>query len=170
MRNRVNFQSITHAFISTSLVISIIYALGSCYSCSRHDSVTNSDMLSADSVIAKQYDSLFVDPDSALSRLTRVQQRLTDSIAFYRIELYKALSRVIVGNWAMVDSMRNATWRFCQGEPESNALHSLKSLYWNHTAVIQINCHGNRDSAITCICVPHFVAYGMDTDAPFAGR
>lgn len=150
MRFRVNLQSITHAFISTSLVISMIYAIGSCYSCSRHDSETNSDMLRADSVIAKQYDSLFVDPDSAILRLARVQQRFTDSIAFYRLELYKSLSRVVVGNWTMVDSMRNATWRFCQGAPESDALHSLKSLYWNHTAVILINCHGNRDSAIIC--------------------
>ena len=128
----------------------MIYAIGSCYSCSRHDSETNSDMLRADSVIAKQYDSLFVDPDSAILRLARVQQRFTDSIAFYRLELYKSLSRVVVGNWTMVDSMRNATWRFCQGAPESDALHSLKSLYWNHTAVILINCHGNRDSAIIC--------------------
>ena len=88
MRFRVNLQSITHAFISTSLVISMIYAIGSCYSCSLHDSETNSDLLRADSVIAKQYDSLFVDPASAILRLARVQQRFTDSIAFYRLELY----------------------------------------------------------------------------------
>ncbi|MGN1246447.1 MAG: tetratricopeptide repeat protein [Muribaculaceae bacterium] len=150
MRFRFNLQSITHTFISTSLVVTLLYAIGTSTSCSRGSRRANPDVAFADSIINKQYDSLFVDPDAAMARLSDAQKLITDSIAYYRIELYKSLSRVVLGNWHMVDSMRDATWRFCLNAPESNALHSLKSLYWNHTAVILINCRGNRDSAIVC--------------------
>lgn len=141
----------THIFIHITLAATMLYAAWSIASCSRRHTDTGHSQLVADSVIKAQYDTIFLNPDHAFSRLTEAQSRLSgDSIQFFRIELYKSLSRVVVGDWPMADSLQREVWNFCERTPDSEQTHNLRALFWNHNAVTILNCFGNRDSAIAC--------------------
>lgn len=159
---RLNLQNVTHIFIPLTFTAILLYAIGSTASCTKKQDVKNSDIAFADSIVRQQYDSLYIHPERAYDQLSSAQSRVADSIAYYRLELYKSIACVVTGDMPRVDSLRSNAWRFCESAPASEALYSLQSLFWNHTAVILVNCYGNRDSAITCFKNAYNVLFHAD--------
>ena len=152
MMSRYTLNRITHTFITLNFLSIVVYAAWSMTLCTQQAKTSLCpETRYTDSVINTQYDSIFIDPDKSYARLSAAQERIGgDSIDFCRLHLYKALSRVVVGDWKLVDSLQRTVWRYCESAPMTNALRGLRALYWNHNAVTLLNCFGNRDSAILC--------------------
>lgn len=127
-----------------------LYILACCISCSKTNSSLSPERKLCDSIISAQYDTIFVNPQQAIANLTEAEAQISDSCLCYRIEMYKSLAFLFMGDEKRMDSIRRNVALFLSHTTESKELYSLKSLFWNHTAVYRINSLGDRDSAIAC--------------------
>lgn len=122
-------------------LISCVFVLSSC-----HQQVRTDEEALADSVLDKTNDLMFADPTQAERRLAEFQKTLTDSLVWYRVELYRGSALGRTGDTLASQRIYDAVeaWSIAH---EANG--HLAGEVWNHRGVENIML-GRCEQAAQC--------------------
>ena len=98
----------------------------------------------ADSTITKAGEVIYSNPESAEKMFCDAQKHVSDSDAFYLLEVFKGTTRWMLGDEKGKQLACNATESYIKRNPKS---HKVAGAMWNHKAIYEVNT-GNRSSAL----------------------
>lgn len=116
------------------------------------------DRLIVDSLLVSRIDSIYTYPLKMREVFRKVQKHLTDSIAYYKLELFTGFSFYVDGHQDSTRAIHQKILDFCQRTPGSKA---LEAAYWNHHATI-LQLEGRQDSALTSLHHAYDALYHSD--------
>lgn len=117
------------------------------FSCTSHNEGNLQERDMVDSFLISRYDSIYTFPDLMEKRFSQVQKGLTDSMAFYRLELFEAYCRFLQGNTD--DAMRTNERVLAYARAHEDA-EALEAVCWNHRYAM-LQGMNQRDSAMACL-------------------
>ncbi len=100
-----------------------------------------------DSLLINMYDSMFVSPESAEQTFRNAQKAISDSISYYKLELFAAFSGGLQGRIDEAMDVNDKVLAFCHAHAGSEA---LEAMCWNHRNALFLAL-GRRDSALVCL-------------------
>ena len=116
------------------------------------------DRLIVDSLLVSRIDSIYTYPLKMREVFRKAQKHLTDSIAYYKLELFTGFSFYVDGHQDSTRAIHQKILDFCQRTPGSKA---LEAAYWNHHATI-LQLEGRQDSALTSLHHAYDALYHSD--------
>lgn len=118
------------------------------FSCSsKQKKVVRWSSFVADSVLIESIDSIYTYPSKMRKLFRDTQKRVTDSIGYYRLELFIGLTLYIEGYQDSIRPIHQRVFDFCRRTPGSAA---LEGMYWNHHSII-LQFESKMDSALICM-------------------
>lgn len=129
-------------------LIIILSALTACafIGCKRPNAPT-AEREATDSVIATHVSYLFTAPEKADSAFAAWQSRLTDSVSWYKMELFRGTACSYMSDTAGMAFHYNRVVAWCRRNPEGSRL--IEGLLWNHNGVYHMQ-RGELKAAIAC--------------------
>lgn len=100
-----------------------------------------------DSLLVSMYDSMYVSPVSAEQTFRNAQKGISDSISYYKLELFAAFSGGLQGRIDEAMDVNDKVLAFCHAHAGSEA---LEAMCWNHRNALFLAL-GRRDSALVCL-------------------
>lgn len=100
-------------------------------SCQRGEH-TSRQVADADSMLRGQTDLLFSNPKQAVKQLAQYQRGLTDSMAWYKVEVFRSTAINLAGDTLEANRCYERVLRWCSHTPGS---HSIAGQVWNHRGV-----------------------------------
>lgn len=118
------------------------------FSCtSKQKRILPLDRLIADSLLVSRIDSIYTHPLKMRETFREAQKHLTDSISYYKLELFIGFSLYIDGHPDSIWAIHQHVLDFCKRTPDAEA---LEAVHWNHHAMI-LQFENKRDSALACL-------------------
>lgn len=118
------------------------------FSCSAEQKRTLPlDRLIADSLLVSRIDSIYTYPLKMRETFREAQKHLTDSISYYKLELFIGFSLYADGHQDSIWPIHQRVLDFCKRTPDAEALEAIQ---WNHHAMI-LQLESKRDSALACL-------------------
>lgn len=118
------------------------------FSCtSKQKKILPLDKLIADSLLVSRIDSIYTYPLKMRETFREAQKHLTDSISYYKLELFVGFSLYIDNHQDSIWPIHQRVLDFCKRTPDAEA---LEAIYWNHHAMI-LQFESKRDSALACL-------------------
>lgn len=119
------------------------------FSCSLPQKKTTepADRLTVDSIILSRIDSIYTYPQKTREQLESTQRNLTDSIAYYKLELFVGFCLYYEGKPDSIRPIQQRVLDFCRRNPDSKG---LEAVCWNHHAML-LQFESNIDSALVCL-------------------
>lgn len=101
----------------------------------------------AESLLVSRFDSLYTFPDIIGSEFKEAQKGLTDSMAYYKLELFAGYCLYLQGCPDTALHINRNVLEYCNRTPKSAALAATS---WNHRAAI-LQGINQKDSALECL-------------------
>lgn len=101
----------------------------------------------ADSVLLSRIDSIYTHPTKMRNLFRETQKQVTDSIGYYRLELFIGFSLFLDGYPDSVPPIHRRVLDFCK---KTSGTEALEAMHWNHRAVI-LQFESRMDSALQCL-------------------
>ncbi len=117
------------------------------FSCTSHKNGNRQDGEKVDSFLISHYDSIYTFPDIMEKRFRQEQVGLTDSVSFYRLELFVAFCRFLQGNTDEALRMNERVLAYARSHEDTDA---LEAICWNHRYAM-LQGMNQRDSAMICL-------------------
>ena len=130
--------------ITALLVLFLMIIVPSCRG--EKEKANNVDMVKTDSVLAANSNAIYAFPLEAAQSFEKIQNEITDSQCYYRLELFKGIAQLLVGNADAYELSHKKTAEFLKRTPDS---YYVEGIYWNHKGMVH-GSNGNPDSAIAC--------------------
>lgn len=128
--------------LSYILLLLLLWML---YSCQRsHTSTQQAE--AADSMLRAQTDLLFSNPKRAEKVLTQYQRGLTDSMAWYKVEVFRSTACNLAGDTLEANRRYDRVLRWCSHTPGS---HIVAGQVWNHRGVNAM-LRGDAQESFSC--------------------
>lgn len=127
------------------LLLSVVINIFVVSSCRNKTTQVEGNVI-ADSIIARYADSIYVNPAVVGERYSEAQKHVSDSVGFYKLELFKGISALLCGNIEQYKLSHELAADYLKRNPTS---YVVAGTYWNHEGMVQ-NSRGNVDSAIVC--------------------
>lgn len=100
-----------------------------------------------DSLLISRYDSIYTYPVKMEERFRNAQQGLTDSTAYYKLELFVGYCLYLQGHTEMNLQINDKVLEYCR---RHNGTDALEADCWNHRFAM-LQGMNQRDSAIACL-------------------
>ena len=100
-----------------------------------------------DSFLISRYDSIYTFPDIMEKRFVQEQKGLTDSVSFYRLELFRAFCRFLQGDTRDAMRTNDRVLAYARSHDDTDA---LEAVCWNHRYAM-LQGMNQRDSAVACL-------------------
>ena len=116
------------------------------------------DNKAVDSLLRSHYDSIFTHPAEMELRFNKAQEKLSDSTAFYKLELFKGYCRYLQGDFDSAIITNQKVLNFALQHPDRA---TLEAICWNHRSLLLQN-RNQRDSVIACLHHAYDALYRSD--------
>lgn len=100
-----------------------------------------------DTLLISRFDSVYTNPDLMEKRFREAQKRLTDSMSYYRLELFAGYCRHLMGNTPDAVSINRKVMAYARSHEGCEA---LEAMCWNHRRALLLGMN-MRDSSIACL-------------------
>lgn len=100
-----------------------------------------------DSLLISRYDSIYTYPADMEQRFRAAQKGLTDSVAYYKLELFSGYCLFLQGYVDSALRMNTRVESYCRAHVHNKA---LEAQCWNHRFAM-LQALSRRDSAIACL-------------------
>lgn len=100
-----------------------------------------------DSLLISRYDSIYTYPADMEQRFRAAQKGVTDSVAYYKLELFSGYCLFLQGYVDSALRMNTRVESYCRAHVHSKA---LEAQCWNHRFAM-LQALSRRDSAIACL-------------------
>ncbi|MCM1346769.1 MAG: tetratricopeptide repeat protein, partial [Bacteroides sp.] len=127
----------------TNVIFICLFLLGLAGACVRSELRGEADSKFVDSLLDDNINILYSDPQRADSILAANQQLVSDSEAWYKLELYRGIAHYFQGDTMVMHRMQNNVKRWFVKQEDAVG---LEGLYWNHKGVYNITA-GRYDTA-----------------------
>lgn len=124
------------------LPVGLICLIVACQSAPKQDV-----QKSLDDFLTQRYDSIYTHPVLMAERFSQAQQKINDSAAYYRLELYRGYCLYQIGDFDEMTAINNTVLHFTRNHPDHE---QLEAVCWNHRSALMIGLN-ERDSATTCL-------------------
>lgn len=105
------------------------------------------DRITVDSIVLSRIDSIYTHPQKIRELFAHTQQHLTDSIAYYKLELFIGFCLYYEGKPESIRPIQQRVLSFCERTPEAK---ELEAMCWNHHAML-LQFESKIDSALICL-------------------
>lgn len=105
-----------------------------------------SNKMFVDTLLRSNMNLLYTSPARADSLFSDAQQRLSDSIAWNHLELFRAVAHAFQGDTSWMQDAYRRVGAYCSSHPEAAA---LEGQLWNHRGV-HCSQRGNLAEAVAC--------------------
>lgn len=134
-------------FAQGSIQFLCLFCLGVAVTACLHPAPQQISQLDeVDSLLICKYDSIFTHPIEMEQRLDRAQLHISDSAAFYKLQLFKGFCRYLQGDFDTAVKINNLVLDFTQRTQNT----ALEAICWNHRSALLQN-KNQRDSIIACL-------------------
>lgn len=113
----------------------------------RQKRVYESQRAVVDSLLISRYDSIYTYPADMERRFRMAQDGLTDSVAYYKLELFSGYCLFLQGYADSALHMNSRVEEYCRSHKYNDA---LEAQCWNHRFAM-LQALSQRDSAIACL-------------------
>lgn len=117
------------------------------WSCTSRQTKSEVQRNFVDSLLISRYDSVYIYPVEMEKRFRVAQQGLTDSIAYYKLELFVGYCSYLQGNTGYNLRINDKVLAYCRSHSGTGA---LEADCWNHRFAM-LQGMNQRDSAIACL-------------------
>lgn len=127
----------------TNVVFVCLFILGLAGACIRNEHRGEADSKFVDSLLDDNINILYSDPQRADSIFEASQQLVSDSEAWYKLELYRGIAHSFCGDTMTMHRMQDNVKEWFTKQKEATG---LEGVYWNHKGVYNITA-GKYDTA-----------------------
>lgn len=127
----------------TNIVFVCLFLLGLAGACVRNEHRGEADSKFVDSLLDDNINILYSNPQRADSIFEASQQLVSDSEAWYKLELYRGIAHSFSGDTMTMHRMQNNVKEWFTKQKEATG---LEGVYWNHKGVYNITA-GKYDTA-----------------------
>lgn len=131
----------------TQRILYICASLLALLSCTSTHKVENEELERVESLLVSRFDSLYTFPDVMGPKFKDAQKGLTDSTAYYKLELFVGFCLYVQDYPDSALHINRKVLDFCNRTPNSAALAATG---WNHRAAI-LQGSNQKDSALACL-------------------
>lgn len=100
-----------------------------------------------DTLLISRFDSVYTNPDLMEKRFREAQKGLTDSMSYYRLELFAGYCRHLMGNTPDAVGINRKVMAYARSHEGCEA---LEAMCWNHRRALLLGMN-MRDSSIACL-------------------
>lgn len=133
--------------LKIKIIVSLLLSGMVFISCLHHDHPRQSVQDAVDSLLRSCHDSIYTFPAEMEQCFSIVQRGVTDSAAYYKLELFKGFCRFLQGDFDDAIQTNQRVLDFATGRSEMAA---LEAICWNHRFIL-LQGRNQRDSVIACL-------------------
>lgn len=133
--------------LKIKIIVSLLLSGMIFISCLHHNHPRPSVQDAVDSLLRSRQDSIYTFPAEMEQCFSIAQQGITDSAAYYKLELFKGFCRFLQGDFEQAVQTNQHVLAFAVGHQDMAA---LEATCWNHRFLLLQN-RNQRDSAIACL-------------------
>ncbi|MCD8235701.1 MAG: tetratricopeptide repeat protein [Prevotellaceae bacterium] len=152
----------------TNVVFVCLFLLGLAGACVRNEHGGEADSKFVDSLLDNNINILYSAPKRADSIFEASQQLVSDSEAWYKLELYRGIAHCFSGDTITMHRMQNNVKEWFTKQKDAT---ELEGIYWNHKGVYNLTAgkydtakkfyenaykallHGHDSKALIAICI-----------------